>query len=315
MKIPVSALCAGFSISLMLLSGCSRSEQKATPGGASPAVAPPDARKEFDEWRLVREQRLRNPEGWLTLVGLFWLKPGENPFGSASSNPIVLPASAPAVAGSFVLENGVVTMKPAKGGGLLVDDNPPAGAVVVRSDSDGEPTMLRIGSVNFFVIRRGDKVGVRVRDSGSELLKQFKGLDYFPFDPKWRVVAKFEPYNPPRMIPILNVLGQVEDMPSPGALVFTVDGQQHRLDPVLEPGESDLFVIYGDATNGKQTYGAGRYLYARPADAAGNVVLDFNRSYNPPCAFTRFATCPLPPLQNRLKARVEAGEKTFEGAH
>lgn len=302
------------SIALLVPAGCRRTEQ--TPVKAS-IVSEGSQRRKYEEWKAKRADRLRSPNGWLTLVGLFWLQPGENAFGSAASNPIVLPAEkTPPVAGSLVLQkDGRVRLEPRKDSGLTVEGRPAAEPVVLKSDAEGEPTTLRIGSVAFYVIKRGDKLGVRVKDGESEALKNFRGLDYFPFDPKWQIVAHLEPYDPPKKIEVLNVLGQVEDMPSPGALVFTAGGQRQRLEPVLEKGSTDLFVIFADATSGKETYGAGRFLYASPADAGGNVVLDFNQAYNPPCAFTRFATCPLPPPQNRLRVRVEAGEKKFGEGH
>lgn len=311
-KLVCAVVIAGLSVASGLPVACTK-ETKVTE--MAPAVSEDAGRKEFEEWKAVRTKRLQSPDGWLTLVGLFWLKPGDNAFGSAASNPVALPAKAPATAGTITLEDERVTLKPAKNSGLMVDGRPAAGPVELKADVTGAPTKLSVGSVNFYLIKRGDKLGVRIRDAESEVLKNFKGLDYFPYNPQARIVAKLVPNNPPQPIPILNVLGQVEDMPSPGTLVFTVNGQEQRLEAVLEEGETDLFVIFGDATNGKETYGAGRFLYAKPADTAGNVVLDFNQSYNPPCAFTRFATCPLPPPQNRLKVRIEAGEKKFGEGH
>jgi hypothetical protein len=143
------------------------------------------------------------------------------------------------------------------------------------------------------------------------VLKAFTGMEYFPIAPEWRLTARFEPYTPAKTIPIPNVFGRLEDSPSPGSLVFTVDGREYRLDPVLETGETDLFIIFGDQTNGRETYGAGRFLYAKPAGPDGTTVLDFNKSYNPPCVFTPYATCPLPPPQNKLPFRIPAGEKRY----
>jgi uncharacterized protein (DUF1684 family) len=150
-----------------------------------------------------------------------------------------------------------------------------------------------------------------VKDHQNADRSSFAGLDYFPVNPKWILDAKYEAHVPHKMISIVNVLGMVEEMPSPGTLVFDVDGKTYRLAPVLEKGEKQWFIIFADATSGKETYGAGRYLYADPAGADGKVILDFNKSYNPPCAFTKFATCPLPPRQNRLPFRIEAGEKKY----
>jgi uncharacterized protein (DUF1684 family) len=152
-----------------------------------------------------------------------------------------------------------------------------------------------------------------VKDRLHPARSHFAGLQYFPIDLTKRFNAKFEPYNPPKIIPIANVLGMVDNMTSPGALVFEVDGKTYRLDPVLEKGSKQLFIIFADKTAGKETYGAGRYLYADPPDVNGRVIVDFNKAHNPSCAFTKYATCPLPPRQNRLPFRIEAGEKTYTG--
>ena len=158
-------------------------------------------------------------------------------------------------------------------------------------------------------------VQVNSSNYGYNLPTKFAGLDYFPFNPKWRVKAKFQPYQPPRKIPITNVLGMTSDEISPGLLVFNVDGHDYRLEPILEQGEKDYFIIFRDATSGKETYPAARYLYASPPGADGKTIVDFNKAYNPPCAFTPYATCPLPPPQNRLGVRIDAGEKKYAGGH
>ena len=173
--------------------------------------------------------------------------------------------------------------------------------------------------MTYTVIKRsdksGDRFGIRMKDPESEARKNFKGLEYFPPDPEFSVVATFEPYNPPKKIAITNVLGMTSEETSTGALAFTLKGQTYRIDPILEQGETDLFIIFKDATSGHETYGAARYVYAHPPDASGKTVLDFNHAYNPPCAFTPYATCPLPPPQNRLPVRIEAGEKKYAGGH
>ena len=180
----------------------------------------------------------------------------------------------------------------------------------MEPDTGENKTTLRKGSVSFFIIERGKKLGVRVKDRESPERVHFEGLQYFPANMKWRVRCKFEPYKPGKTIPILNIIGMLEDSPSPGALVFQVDGKEYRLDAMEgEKEENNLYIIFADKTSGKETYGAGRYLYSEPLGADGTVVLDFNKAYNPPCAFTVFATCPLPPPQNKLPIRVEAGEK------
>jgi len=170
-----------------------------------------------------------------------------------------------------------------------------------------------MGSLLINIVKRGDRIGVRVKDSESRTRREFKGLEYFPIDPKWRIEARFEPYQPPKTIPITNVLGMTDEEVSPGALAFEVDSKTYRIDPILEKGETDYFVMIADETTGRETYGAGRYLYVSPPDASGKVVVDFNKTYSPPCAFTNFATCPLPPRQNHLPFRIEAGEKKYSG--
>ncbi len=262
-----------------------------------------------ETWKATRLARLTAPDGWLSLVGLFWLAEG--------TNDVALPTVPPRTA-HLSLQNGQVILQP--DAGFTIANQPVASATTLRDDTDGKgPTVVRSGSLSFTAIKRGDlqgqRYGVRARDSQSEPRRQFVGLDYFPFDASWRVTARFEPYDPPRKIPITNVLGMTSDEVSPGALVFELQGQTVRLDPILEQGEKDLFLIFKDGTAGKETYGAARYLYASPAEADGRTIVDFNRAYNPPCAFTPFATCPLPPPQNRLKIRIEAGEKTYAGHH
>ena len=277
----------------------------------SPPVTAPPIEADVMKWREGRVSRLRGDEGWLTVVGLEWLKPGANVVGSAETSDVHLPASAPARVGTILLEKGTVRFEPAAGSGATIGGKP-AASVNMVADVDGNPTVIEVGSVRFFVIRRGDQYGVRIRDRESEARKNFHGIDYYPIDAKWRVNARFEPYSPMKKIPITNVLGMTEDMESPGALVFEVDGKSMRLDPVLEEGTEELFIIFGDTTNGRETYGAGRYLYAPKPGADQRTIVDFNKSYNPPCVFTDFATCPLPPQQNKLPVAVTAGEKKYD---
>ena len=278
------------------------------------ATDDPSYTKAMEKWRADRLEEINGEDGWTTLVGLYWLKEGPNKFGSDPSNEIILPrSSAPRFAGSMRLDNGVVTLEAKPDAGITSEGNA-ASTLVLQSDDDGKPTVLKLGSLQLFVIKRGEKLGLRVKDKRNPARSHFAGLDYFPVDLKWRLDARFEPYDPPKIIPIVNVLGMVDDMTSPGALVFEVNGKTYRLDPVLEKGSKQLFIIFGDKTTGKETYGAGRYLYADPAGDDGKVVLDFNKAHNPPCAFTKFATCPLPPRQNRLAIRVEAGEKKYAGS-
>ncbi len=284
---------------------------------AVPAFAAGDDsfQKAQQAWREGRAKRLTSPTGWLTLVGLHWLEPGENVFGSDPDCAVPLPSGkAPKHAGVLVFDSGVVRIKPGPDTGFLLDGKPVV-AQALADDTMKKPDVITLGDLSFVVIKRGDRVGVRVKDSRSEVLKNFKGLDYFPADPKWLITASFSPYDTPKKVTIPTVLGTTESMEAPGLVTFVVDGKTVTLEPVVEdPKDAKLFFIFKDQTSAKETYGAGRFLYAdMPKD--GKVVLDFNHAYNPPCAFTPYATCPLPPRKNWLAIRVEAGEKAFAGGH
>ena len=281
--------------------------------GAAPA--PEAHRAEIEAWRAKRMANLKREDGWLTLVGLFWLQEGENRLGSdPQSNRIVFPKdSTPAMLGSLDLSKRVVTLRAAPDAGLT-SAGQPVTTLILRSDADGPPTILQHGRISFFLIKRGERLGIRVKDSANPVLLGFHGLDNYPIDRRWRFDARWEPYQPAKTIPVPNILGSVDQEKSPGAVVFDVGGRPNRLDAVQEPGNEQLFLIFGDETNGVETYGGGRFLYASPPDKDGRVVVDFNKAYNPPCVFTPYATCPLPPRQNRLALRVEAGEKKY-GSH
>ncbi|HMA18769.1 MAG TPA: DUF1684 domain-containing protein [Thermoanaerobaculia bacterium] len=271
-------------------------------------------RAEIEKWRADRIGRLTADDGWLSVVGLFWLEEGENSLGSAESNRIVLPSGrVPARLGTVRLARGRATLTVAPGGDVT-HEGKPVTTIDLASDADGEPTVLRLGTITFYLIRRGERLGMRIKDSAAAARKTFHGIDGYPIDRKWRVPARFVVYRPKRTIPIPNVLGGVTQEPSPGAVVFSIDGTEHRLDAVEEQGEEDLFLIFGDRTNGTETYGAGRFLYAPRPGPDGKTFVDFNKAYNPPCAFTAYATCPLPPPQNRLTIAVTAGEKRY-GRH
>ncbi len=266
------------------------------------------------KWRAERLEEINGEDGWTTLVGLFWLKEGENSFGGDPSNDIVLPRTrSPKSCGSLRLDQGIVSLEAKPEAGITIEGQP-ANARVLQSDADGKPTVLMISSLKLFIIKRGERLGLRVKDKHHPARSNFRGLSYFPISPNLRLEAKFEPYDPPKIIPIANVLGMIDNMTSPGSLIFSVNGKTCRLDPVFEKGSTELFIVFADKTTGKETYGAGRYLYVDPPGADGKVVVDFNKAHNPSCAFTKFATCPLPPPQNRLAIRVEAGEKKYAGA-
>jgi len=272
-------------------------------------------RVSVEQWRSDRIAELRSDTGWLTLVGLFWLSEGPNTFGRASTNTLVLdhPRLAP-TAGTFVLSGGHITFTVNPDSGIT-HGGQPVTTIDMIPDAKESPTVVSSGPLRFFIIERAGKMGVRVRDVDSPWRRDFRGLEYFPIASEWVLEARFEPYEPQRRIPIMNVLGLEEDKVSPGALVFTRKGRQFRLDAVSEsPDSKDLFVMFADQTSGQETYGAGRFVDV-PFAVNGKTVIDFNKAYNPPCAFNNFATCPLPPYQNRLELKVTAGEKAYAGAH
>ena len=292
---------------LMILAACTKPE---------PSFDSAAWEQDVMKWRHDRLARLQKEDGWLTLVGLFWLKDGPNTFGSGPGNSIVMPAPAPANCGTLTLQNGVVTLTPDAGAGLSIGGKPVAAPVPLIDDTKPNgPTVVQTGSIRFNIVLRSGRYGIRVKDAQAPARVNFKGLDYFPPNPKWRIEARFEPYNPPKKVSIPNVLGQATDEVAPGALVFDVDGREYRIDPILEQGETDLFIIFKDQTSRDSTYQAGRFLYAKPPGPDGKTIVDFNKAYNPPCTFSPYATCPLPPPQNRLPFRIEAGEKRYAGHH
>jgi uncharacterized protein (DUF1684 family) len=280
------------------------------------APAPEPYRSEIEAWRAKRIASLKREDGWLSLVGLFWLQEGENRLGSdAASNRIVFPRdTTPKTMGSLDVSRGVVTLRAAPDSDLMSDGHPVLTTLTLRSDAEGSPTIVKHGRISFFLIKRGERLGVRVKDSANPTLLSFHGLDNYPVDRQWRFDARFDAYMPSKTIAVPSILGNVDQEKSPGAVVFQVAGHSYRIDAVQESGSEDLFLIFGDQTNGVETYGGGRFLYTAPPDKDGRVVLDFNKAYNPPCVFTPYATCPLPPAQNRLALRVEAGEKKY-GSH
>jgi uncharacterized protein (DUF1684 family) len=282
---------------------------------AAPAAAVDSAAEQAGvlQWREQRFSSLTSDTGWLTLAGLFWLREGRNSFGSSSGNDLVLNTPALAnTAGVFELTGRTVRFLAQSAGGVTLA-GAPAGDVVLKTDASSDPTILASGTLRFFVIERGGKFAVRVRDLNNPRRREFRGLQYFPISSSWVVTAHFVPYPAGRRIKIINILGMEEEDVSPGAVVFTKDGREWRLDTVQEgPGEQELFIMFADGTSGQETYGGGRFLYI-PLPSANTALLDFNKAFNPPCALNDFATCPLPPPQNRLQLRVEAGELKYAG--
>jgi hypothetical protein len=241
------------------------------------------------------------------VVGRFVLKNGDNSVGSDPKSRIVLPEGAPARVGRFVLRGGKITFN-AESGVNVTSEGKPVRSLEMRPDTQGPATTIAVGDLSMFVIGRGDSFAIRLRDKNSRFRKEFKGLQWFPVDEAWRIQARWVAYPAGRRMAIENITGDTEQEPSPGYASFRVAGREYRLDPVLEGDQ--LFFIFKDRTAGKETYPAGRFLYAaQPKD--GTVLLDFNRAYTPPCAFSPYLTCPLPPPQNRLSIRIPAGELNY----
>lgn len=265
---------------------------------------------EIESARKAREQRLIQTErSWLTLSGLFTLQEGENTFGSSPENDIHLPGDAvPPRAGTFILKNDKVTVRPLEG--LIMtcnDDKVPTRPL--RMDNEEKPDFLRLANHIMVVIRRGERIFLRTWDAEHPVRKYFAGLRYYPVDPDYRVEADFVPYEEPRMLPITDVLGNTFEMPHIGYVTFQLHGQECRLEVLGD--EKAIYISFKDQTNGKTTYGGGRELEAE-LPRGGKVVLDFNLTHNPPCAYTYFATCPLPPAENTLPVAIEAGEMIYQ---
>ncbi|MCC7173597.1 MAG: DUF1684 domain-containing protein [Bryobacterales bacterium] len=264
-------------------------------------------REETEAWRKAREASLTADTGWTTVVGLFWLREGSNPAGSASDSSIALPAGAPARVGEFLLRGGKVTFTAARGA-AVTSGGKPVSSLEMRPDTQGQPTVIAIGDLSMFVLGRGKRFAVRLRDRNSRFRKEFKGLRWYPVNEAWRIQAKWVAYPAVRQLAIESITGDTENQPSPGYASFLVGGKEYRLEPVLEGDR--LFFIFKDQTSGKETYPAGRFLYS-PMPQSGTVLLDFNRAYSPPCAFSPYLTCPLPPPQNRLSIPIPAGELDY----
>ena len=269
-------------------------------------------------WRAKRAAGLQAPEGWLSLIALGWLKEGDNTVGSADDCRVQISGKVPAHIAIVHLEKGTLRLLPPAGGfpkDLLLDGQRAKEQALLADDVE-KPSKLTIGTVTIIVIHRDDAFALRVKDLEAPTRTAFHGLHWYDPNPAYRVHARWIPYNPPKVLDIPTILGTTTHMSAPGAAEFTIDGQVVRLEPVLEdPQSTDLFFIMRDATSKTKTYGAGRFLYTDLPDHGvnqpGEVWLDFNRLINPPCAFTAYATCPLPPPQNRLSVPIPAGEQRY----
>ena len=261
--------------------------------------------KELATFRQIRIDSLKHENGYLNLSGLFWLKEGENTIGADPKNDFNFPAEhSDSFLGKIILNNGVVRFKSSQANQVFSLGQPVTEMTIFQ---DKKVVVLEHKSLRWFIIKRGDKYALRLRDLDGEYVRKFKGITYFPLDPSWRIVAKFVPTKG-KQLRITDITGRTFLEDSPGVLHFTKGGKKFT----LEAGGTvdEFFIVFGDLTNKKSTYGGGRFLYANAPDKDGNVILDFNKSLNPPCEFTPFATCPLPTKENKMNVEVGAGEKS-----
>lgn len=270
--------------------------------------------------RIWREQRLSSmlkPDGWSSLIGLHWLDPGPHYVGSSSSNGIRLAMGPPHLGMIDVERNGRVRLVPDGSAALTFNGQPLTRSVWLQADDiEAGPSKIGFdgGKGLATVIKRGGRFALRVRHAEAPTLKQFTGLEYWPADPAWRIEGKFIAHPPGKTLPIANIIGITENLPNPGVVEFKHSGRTFRIETLDEGGE-ELFLVFADRTSGHGSYGAGRFLDMPKPNVQGRVVIDFNKAYNPPCAFTAYATCPLPPDANRLDLKIEAGEKNYSFAH
>jgi uncharacterized protein (DUF1684 family) len=261
--------------------------------------------KEMAAFRQIRIDSLKHENGYLNLSGLFWLKEGENTIGADPKNDFNFPAEhSDSFLGKIVLNNGVVRFKSSQANQVFSAGQAVSEMIIFQ---DKKVVVLEHKSLRWFIIKRGEKYALRLRDLDGEYVRNFKGITYFPLDPSWRIIAKFVPTKG-KQLRITDITGRTFLEDSPGVLHFTKGGKKFT----LEAGGTmdEFFIVFGDLTNKKSTYGGGRFLYANAPDKDGNVILDFNKSLNPPCEFTPFATCPLPTKENKMNVEVEAGEKS-----
>lgn len=303
-----AARAMGLSL-LMVLAACGDKSSTSD----KPALSADEAQYLSDEnlWRIQRQEKLTQPDGWTSLIGLHWLTLPSHYVGSSARSGIRL-AAGPDSLGMFTRDGQRVFFTPERGVPLTLDGEPLKGRVELKDDSEGAPSVVGFdeGKGKLTVIQRGGNRGLRVKHADALARTQFQPIEYWPPDRDWRVEATFVPHPAGKTLPIATIIGTTDDTPNPGALEFQREGKTYRIE-ALDQGESTLSLIIADRTSGHESYGAGRYLDVPRPDAQGKVVIDFNRAYNPPCAFTPFATCPLPPNENRLDLAITAGEKRY----
>ena len=304
-----------FALSLLALA-CSTGCGAADPAAEHPAPSSADApisgyQAEVAKFRQDREATLKGDAGWLTIGGLWFLTKAQTTFGSDSLNDIVFPASAPGRAGTLELKNGKVTVRAAEGVTFQLEGRPVT-SMELKSDVPGPADRLLLGKdLQFWVHNSGDRLSIRLRDQNNPLRREFRGLSWFPVDERYRVEATYKAYDKPAIAEVPNILGDIDKVPVPGIATFTLNGQEYSLEPFAEPGDPQFWFVFRDLTSQKETYPAARFLYAA-APVNGKMILDFNRTVNPPCAYNPYTTCPLPSEQNRLRTRIEAGERRYE---
>lgn len=264
----------------------------------------------IESWQAEREANLKKDSSWLTVAGLYWLREGENWVGSSPDNDFVLPeGTAPDVVGRFEFENRKATFHAADGVTITQNDEPVQSVVLEM----GEKHALAINNLKMWLHYSGPRLAIRLRDLDASLRKDFTGLKWFPVDERFRVQARYTPHPEPKTIDMLNILGDIESFESPGYVDFELNGEAIRMEPLSSRGGA-LWFVYRDGTSGKESYPAARFLRTEPPEN-GEVTIDFNRSYNPPCAYNPHTTCPMPTKENRLKMRIEAGEKNYHDSH
>jgi uncharacterized protein (DUF1684 family) len=293
-----SSLLIFISLSLILI-GCTSNVQ----------LIPDEAAyvESIEQWQEQRLARLKDKDGWLTLAGLFWLEEGENSFGSNSENDLVFPDKADAFCGTLNLEDSIITILVAEGTDIFVEGSM-IRELVLNDDHSGNTTRLQQGDLAWYIIKRGARYGVRLRDHKHPRLNELDHIPSYPVQTDYVVEATLKPFDKPRVMTVPTPIeGFTESYDCPGILNFRIRGKDLELYPFTSG--KGYFLVIADETTGLDTYGAGRFMYAMP-DSVGRIILDFNKAYNPPCAFSPFATCPMPPRENFLPAAIEAGEKS-----
>jgi uncharacterized protein (DUF1684 family) len=286
------------AVSSLLLKGCEQARPVVTDQAQYV--------RSVEDWRQERLERLKGENGWLNLAGLFWLEEKENSFGSDPANDLVFPGKAAPFCGTLTLKDGKVTLNVIEGAGILIEERP-VDSLVLKDDQSPGTTIVRQGDLSWNVIRRGEKFGIRLRDYRHPRIEGLDHIPAYPVDPEYVVEATLLPFSQPRSMSVATpVDGLSETFECPGELHFRLLRKELVLYPFTS--ERGYFLVFADETTGLETYGAGRFLYADP-DSTGRILLDFNKAYNPPCAFSPFATCPMPPKENFLKVAIRAGEK------